>query len=113
MYRVLMSYLERLPSAKEGEVSPSGTKVQGCIYSPHSLRATTATLRLDGREPIESDPEAWYGKLKNARELTETDQHPGINDGCKIVRSFRKSSPQRRCYVLVSRWKGFSYGSTG
>jgi site-specific recombinase XerD len=25
-----------------------------CVYSPHSLRATTATLLLDARESIES-----------------------------------------------------------
>ena len=38
MYRVVDSYLRRLPGAiKEGQ----------CIYSPHSLRATTATLLLD------------------------------------------------------------------
>lgn len=38
MYRTVQGYLSRLPgSMKEG----------GCIYSPHSLRATTATLLLD------------------------------------------------------------------
>jgi site-specific recombinase XerD len=35
-------------------VLPSGEKVQICVYSPHSLRATTATLLLDAGEPIES-----------------------------------------------------------
>ncbi|MDG2304341.1 MAG: site-specific integrase [Candidatus Binatia bacterium] len=40
-----MSYLERLPRAmKDGR----------CIYTPHSLRATTATALLDAGEPIES-----------------------------------------------------------
>lgn len=38
MYRILQSYLERLPGA---------IKEEHCIYSPHSLRATTATLLLD------------------------------------------------------------------
>jgi site-specific recombinase XerD len=38
MYRTVQGYLSRLPgAAKEG----------GCSYSPHSLRATTATLLLD------------------------------------------------------------------
>jgi hypothetical protein len=53
MYRVLMSYLERLPGAIQERELPSREKIQECIYSPHSLRATTATLLLDGREPIE------------------------------------------------------------
>ena len=54
MYRVLMSYLERLPGAMQERELPSGEKIQECVYSPHPLRATTATLLLDGREPIES-----------------------------------------------------------
>jgi integrase len=54
MYNILMSYLERLPGAMQEKVLPSGDKVQVCVYSPHSLRATTATLLLDAREPIES-----------------------------------------------------------
>lgn len=54
MYRVLMSYLERLPGAMQEKELPSGEKIQECVYSPHSLRATTATLLLDAREPIES-----------------------------------------------------------
>jgi integrase len=63
MYMVLTSYLRRLPGAlkevetpgqvagaetPEGEVAavPRAT-VKECIYTPHSLRATTATLLLD------------------------------------------------------------------
>jgi site-specific recombinase XerD len=38
MYRLIGGYLERLPGA---------LKEDGCIYTPHSLRATTATLLLD------------------------------------------------------------------
>jgi site-specific recombinase XerD len=38
MWRTILAYLERLPGAmKEGR----------CLYTPHSLRATTATLLLD------------------------------------------------------------------
>jgi site-specific recombinase XerD len=54
MYRLLMSYLERLPGAMREKELPSGKKVMECIYSPHSLRATTATLLLDSSVPIES-----------------------------------------------------------
>ncbi|MFZ0272383.1 MAG: tyrosine-type recombinase/integrase [Acidobacteriaceae bacterium] len=54
MYSVLTGYLERLPGALREKVLPNGEKIEECIYSPHSLRATTATLLLDAREPIES-----------------------------------------------------------
>ena len=54
MYRLLMSYLERLPEALREKELPSGEKVQECIYSPHSLRARTATLLLDSSVAIES-----------------------------------------------------------
>jgi site-specific recombinase XerD len=54
MYRLLMSYLERLPSAMQEKELPSGEKIRGCIYSPHWLRATTATLLLDSSVAIES-----------------------------------------------------------
>ena len=54
MYRLLMRYLERLPSAMIETVYPSGKQALECIYSPHSLRATTATLLLNSKEPIES-----------------------------------------------------------
>ena len=47
MYRLLMSYLERLLKAKREVELPDGTKAERCIYTPHSLRATTATLLLD------------------------------------------------------------------
>jgi integrase len=45
MYRLIMTYLERLPrdgKAKESEKS----EAMPCPYSPHSLRATSATLLL-------------------------------------------------------------------
>ena len=54
MYRVLMSYLERVPGAMHEIELPDGEKDQVCVYSPHSLRATTATLLLDTSVPIES-----------------------------------------------------------
>jgi integrase/recombinase XerC len=47
MYRVIQSYLERLPGAMKEVELPDGSKRFLCIYTPHSLRATTATLLLD------------------------------------------------------------------
>lgn len=51
MYNLVQGYLSRLPSSmREEEVTDEdGTvrKVKRCIYTPHSLRATTATLLLD------------------------------------------------------------------
>ena len=51
MYNLVQGYLSRLPSSmREEEVADDdGTvkKVKRCIYTPHSLRATTATLLLD------------------------------------------------------------------
>jgi site-specific recombinase XerD len=51
MYNLLQRYLARLPgSMREEEVvdaDGSTRKVRRCAYSPHSIRATTATLLLD------------------------------------------------------------------
>jgi integrase/recombinase XerC len=46
-YKLVLHYLEQLPSALKQEQLPDGSTVQRCIYTPHSLRATTATLLLD------------------------------------------------------------------
>jgi site-specific recombinase XerD len=54
MYRLLMSYLERLPDAIKEKERPDGLMAYECIYSPHSMRATAATLLLDASVPIES-----------------------------------------------------------
>jgi site-specific recombinase XerD len=55
-HRVLFrdAYLERLPGVLREKQLPSGEKIQKCIYSPHSLRATKATLLLMPRGPFES-----------------------------------------------------------
>jgi integrase len=51
MYRLLQGYLARLPgSLREEEVAGADgavRKVKRCVYTPHSLRATTATLLLE------------------------------------------------------------------
>ena len=44
MSRLLMKYLERLPGAMRPVELPEGWAGKECIYSPHSLRATSATL---------------------------------------------------------------------
>jgi len=43
MYLLLQKYLEKLP----GSMRTDDDRKKRCIYSPHSLRATTATLLLD------------------------------------------------------------------
>lgn len=51
MYSLLQGYLSRLPGAMHEMEVPaedgSMTKEKRCIYTPHSIRATTATLLLD------------------------------------------------------------------
>jgi hypothetical protein len=54
MNRLLMAYLAKLPGAVQEVELTNGEKVKQCIFSPHSLRATTATLLLDAGEAIES-----------------------------------------------------------
>jgi site-specific recombinase XerD len=52
MYRVIESYLEKLPGAIKELAHADGRLTQSCIYTPHSLRATTATLLLDASVDI-------------------------------------------------------------
>ena len=52
MYRLLMNYLCQLPGAMRKEQLADGSTAEFCIYSPHSLRATVATLLLDDGEDI-------------------------------------------------------------
>lgn len=47
MWRVILRYLERLPGSTKEVEHPDGTLHRECVYTPHSLRATTATLLLD------------------------------------------------------------------
>jgi len=46
MYHLVMRYLRRLPGAVKRESLADGSAATRCIYTPHSLRATTATLLL-------------------------------------------------------------------
>jgi site-specific recombinase XerD len=52
MYLLIQSYLVRLPGAVKEHAKPDGTKIGACVYTPHSLRATTATLLLDASVDI-------------------------------------------------------------
>ena len=51
MYTLLQGYLSKLPGAMHEkelkEVDGTVRKVTRCVYTPHSIRATTATLLLD------------------------------------------------------------------
>jgi site-specific recombinase XerD len=47
MYRLLLRYFLALPNSTRELIRPDGTKDRQSIYSPHSLRATAATLLLD------------------------------------------------------------------
>jgi len=47
MYLLIQNYLERLPNSHKEVETTDGEKRKICIYTPHSLRATAATLLLD------------------------------------------------------------------
>ena len=47
MWRLLKGYLEQLPNALQERALSDGTRRVECVYTPHSLRATAATLLLD------------------------------------------------------------------
>ena len=47
MYRLLLRYMLALPNSTREVIRADGSKARECIYSPHSLRATAATLLLD------------------------------------------------------------------
>jgi len=47
MYLLIENYLKKLPGAVKEIQQTDGSKRAECIFTPHSLRATTATLLLD------------------------------------------------------------------
>jgi site-specific recombinase XerD len=47
LWRVVEAYLMQLPSAVKEEQRPDGSTARQCVFTPHSIRATTATLLLD------------------------------------------------------------------
>ena len=52
MYGLIQRYMEKLPGAIKEVQLVDGSVVRRCIYTPHSLRATTATLLLDANVDI-------------------------------------------------------------
>lgn len=46
MYHIVMGYLQQLPGSSE-ESTEDGRTIRRCVYTPHSIRATTATILLD------------------------------------------------------------------
>jgi integrase len=47
MWVILKRYLANVPNALRERELPCGEKTVECVYTPHSLRATAATLLLD------------------------------------------------------------------
>lgn len=47
MYLLIQSYIEQLPGAIIEQRNLDGSSSKRCLYTPHSLRATTATLLLE------------------------------------------------------------------
>jgi len=68
MWRVILGYLERIPGAMKDAPLPDGSTRRHCIYTPHSLRATTATLLLDADKDIRAVQE-----LLGHRHVTTTE----------------------------------------
>ncbi len=52
LYELVSGYLESLPGAMVEEKLEDGATSKRCLYTPHSLRATTATLLLERGEDI-------------------------------------------------------------
>ena len=67
LWRLVVGHLERLPSSMREVELPDGTRSEECIYTPHSLRATTATLLLDAGVDI-----AKVQELLGHRHITTT-----------------------------------------
>ena len=67
MYNVILAYLARLPKALREVVNSDGSKALRCTYTPHSLRATAATLLLEAAIDI-----AKVQELLGHRHITTT-----------------------------------------
>ena len=51
-YRLLQGYFAQLPGALQEVIGDGESPRKKCIYTPHSTRATTATLLLEDGEDI-------------------------------------------------------------
>ena len=81
MYCLLLSYLERVPGAMVEEELDDGSSRKRCRYSPHSLRATTATLLDEAGVPIKRIQE-----LLGHKDIRVTQAY------IKLLRDTRKSA---------------------
>ncbi len=86
MYRLVQGYLEKLPRAMQEVELEDGKKAKRCIYSPHSLRASTATLLLDAGEDIRE-----VQKLLGHKHVTVTQVYDKRRRGTKDSASHRLS----------------------
>lgn len=86
MYRILQGYLTKLPRSMKEHELPDGSIELRCLYSPHSIRATTATLLLDAGEDIRD-----VQKLLGHRHVTVTQVYDKRRRGTKDSASHRLS----------------------
>lgn len=86
MYRLVQGYLVRLPKAMREHELEDGKIETRCIYSPHSLRATTATVLLDAGEDIRD-----VQKLLGHKHVTVTQVYDKRRRGTKDSASHRLS----------------------
>ena len=86
MYRLLQGYLTQLPRAMKEHELDDGTTERRCLYTPHSIRATTATLLLDAGEDIRD-----VQKLLGHKHVTVTQVYDKRRRGTKDSASHRLS----------------------
>ena len=101
MYHLVQRYLARLPSSmREEDVTAEDgtvTKVKRCAYTPHSLRATTATLLLDAGVDIIKVKELLGHRHVTTTQIYGSRSHP--ESGCILNRL-----PRNPRYFSVNSW---------
>jgi integrase len=83
MYQLIQNYLSRVPRAMKQTLLPDGSELVACTYSPHSLRATTATLLLKSGIPLDEvqqllghkNPQTTQIYDKRVRQTSESASH--------------------------------------
>jgi hypothetical protein len=58
---LIETYLERFSGPMKEEIGADLSPTPRCIYTPHSLRASTATLLLETTSGHFVQPPQWYG----------------------------------------------------
>lgn len=87
MYRLLLDLLKRLPRSMQEVELPDGTKYKRCKYTPHSLRATTATQLDEAGVPTKD-----IQKLLGHKQLKTTEGY------IKTARSTKQSASHKIPY---------------